>query len=140
MTVEILRADPRLRRRSAMVLAMAALAAVACVIAFHRWLSDLAAILPTDMLIVQLRAWIGLALTASGLCLLLLAGYAARLARRVTIAGRWPLADARVLRDTPIRRDADARRFARQLNVVAALLIALAIVVGAIGMRMTLHA
>lgn len=138
MTIDIQRADPRLRRKSVVVLVLAALAAIACVVAFHRWMTHQAESLPTGLLIAQLRRWIGIALTASGLCLLLLAGYSARLARRVIESRRWPLADARVWRDTPIRRDAAALRLGRWLNLVALVLVALAVVAGVLGWRLSM--
>lgn len=138
MPIDIQRADPRLRRRSPIVLALSTVAAIACVVTFHHWITQQAASLPTELLIAQLRRWIGIALTASGLCLLLLAGYAARLARRVIAARRWPLADARVLRDTPILREAAALRLGRWLNIVAIVLVVLAVAAGVLGWRLSM--
>lgn len=138
MQPDIQRADARLRLISGVVLVFATLIAIVGVIAFHRWMSQQAATLPTALLIAQLRRWIGFALLACGLCLLLLAGYAARVARQVIEQRRWPRAGARVLRDTPIRRDAAALRFGRLLNLAAIVLLALALGAGALSWRMSL--
>jgi len=126
MNREILRADVRLRRISFAVLALAAVAAFILMFAFQRWLVRTTGTMPTAQLVVQLRAWIGSALVACGVCVLLLAGYSARLARRVVEQGRWPLAGARVLQDTPIRRDADAAKIARKMNLLAIVLMLVA--------------
>lgn len=136
MHTDIQRANPRLRRLTAVVLGVATLLALLLVFAFQRWMLQQAETLPTAQLIVQLRGWIGMALTASGLCLLLLAGHTARLARRVIAERRWPLATARVLRDTPIRRETAALRLARLFNIVAVALLVLAIGVGVVSWRL----
>lgn len=136
MTADIQLADPRLRRMTIVVVVVATLAALLCVFAFQHWMLQQVDRLPNEQLIVQLRRWIGMLLTASGLCLLVLAGYAARLARRVIAERRWPLASARVLRDTPIRRDAGALRLARLFNVLAIVLVVLAIGIGAVSLRL----
>ncbi|HEY0180908.1 MAG TPA: hypothetical protein VGC30_14935 [Dokdonella sp.] len=122
---DIQRADPHLRRRSAVVLTLAALGACVLAFAFHAWLARVADAMPADLLVASLRRWIRLALIACGVCVLLLAGYAARLARRILEERRWPLASARVLHDTRIRRGAAAARIALALNAAALLLIAL---------------
>jgi hypothetical protein len=132
MNQEILRADQRLRRFSLVVLTLATLLALVLVFAFQRWLAHTADAMPAAQLIAQLRRTIGAALTASGVCILLLAGYAARLARRILEQGRWPLAQTRVLRDTPIRRGSEAERIARTLNIAATALVLLAIIVAAL--------
>jgi hypothetical protein len=98
---------------------------------FQRWLVRTTGAMPTAQLIVQLRAWIGSALVACGVCLLLLAGYSARLARRIVEQGRWPLAGARVLQDTSIRRNAEAAKIARKMNIAAIVLMLLAAGLGA---------
>lgn len=113
------------------VLALAAIAAFILMFVFQRWLVRTTGAMPTAQLIVQLRAWIGSALVASGVCLLLLAGYSARLARRIVEQGRWPLAGARVLQDTPIRRNAEAAKIARKMNIAAIVLMLLAAGLGA---------
>ena len=137
MSVEIQRADPRLRRTSAIVLTLATVAAITAVLVFHQWMSRRAAVMSTSELVDQLRHWIGIALTASGLCLLALAAYSARQARRITEQRRWPLAEARLLRDTPIRRDAAALRVGNWLKLMALFLLLLAIAAGGLGWRMS---
>lgn len=123
MGTEILRADLRLRRVTAVVLALAVLLAMALVFAFHAWMNQLATTLPTDQLVARMRRAIGFSVIAMGLCVLLLAGYTARLARRAAKERRWPLGAARVLRDTPIRRDQAALRIVRWLDVLASVLV-----------------
>ncbi|MET0226349.1 MAG: hypothetical protein ABW187_07920 [Dokdonella sp.] len=132
MNHEILRADVRLRRVSVAVLALAAIVALILMFAFRYWLTRTADTMPPAQLIVQLRIWIGAALVACGVCILALAGLAARLARRILEQRRWPLHGARVLQDTPIRRDAEAANIARKMNVAALLLMALAASLGAL--------
>ncbi|MEP7098340.1 MAG: hypothetical protein ABI748_11810, partial [Dokdonella sp.] len=83
MPTDIQPADRRLQRVTAIVLASAVLAAIILVFVFQHWLTVQASRVPTEQLIVQLRRGIGGATLAIGLCLLVLAGYAARLARRV---------------------------------------------------------
>ena len=131
MPTDIQAADRRLQRVTAIVLVLAVIVAIVLVVAFQHWLTVQANRLPTEQLIVQLRRGIGFATFAVGLCLLLLAGFAARLARRIIGERRWPLAETRVLRDTPIRRDADAKKIAGWLNAatLALLLVAAATVV-----------
>lgn len=136
MTVEIQRADPRLRRMTAVVLLLAAAAAAWSVFAFHQWILQQAAALSGEQMIARLRYWIGLGSTASGLCLLLLAAHSARTARRIAEQQRWPLADARVLRDTPVRRGPEALRFGQWLNGAALLLVLLALGVGLMSWRL----
>ncbi len=134
--VEIQRADPRARRTTIAILALATVAALLLVFAFRHWLSNLAATVSTDRLVVQLRHWIGVMMIASAACLLALAGHAARVARRIGEERRWPLAGARLLRDTPVRRDSAALRRARLLDAIAIVFVALAIGAGAIGWRL----
>lgn len=136
MNIEIQRADARLRRLTAVVLAAAAIAAAWCVFAFHQWMTQQTAALSVEQLIVRLRLWLGLATAASGLCLLLLASHSAYTARRVAQQRRWPLAGARVLRDTPIRRGDAALRLGRLLGALAVVLVVLAIGFGAVSWRL----
>lgn len=136
MSIEIQRADARLRRLTVVVLAAATIAAVGCVAAFHQWLVQQTAALSVEQLIVRLRHWIGLATAASGLCLLLLAGHSAQAARRVVEQRRWPLAGARVLRDTPIRRGDAALRLGRLLTAAAVALVLLALGAGLLSWRL----
>jgi hypothetical protein len=123
MTTEILHADRRLRRVTIAVLAIAALVALGSVHAYQTWLTQHAASMPMEQLVARLRHDIGIAVIASGVCLLLLAGYAGRMANRVKKERRWPLSGARVLRDTPIRREQAALRIGRLLDIAAFALI-----------------
>lgn len=136
MPTDIQPADRPLRRLTAIVLVLAILAAIVVVLAFQHWLTGLADRLPTEQLIVRLRRGIGFAMLASSLCLLVLAGYSARLAQRVARDRRWPLAATRVLRDTPIRRDEAAKRIAGWLNAAALMLILLAAATVALSWRL----
>lgn len=124
---EILHADLRLRRVTAIVLVLAGVLAALLVLAFHRWLSDFATTVPTEHLVARLRPWIGAGAIACSACLLLLAAYAAVHARAAATEERWPAQRSRVLRDTVVRHGADALRVARLLNLVALVLTAIGI-------------
>ena len=136
MSEEIQRADVRMRRITVVVIAVAALAALASVIAFQRWLGELAATLPTELLIANMRRWIGIAATAGSICILLLAGHAAIQARRINAGQRWPLEQARVLRDTVVRRGEAALRIGRLLNVTALVLIVVGVATALLSWRL----
>lgn len=136
MDDEILRADLRLRRVTAIVLVLAAMLAAVLVVAFGRWLSDFAVAVPTEDLVRRLRTWIGLAAIACSLCLFALAAYAAVNARRATAERRWPLQRARVLRDTVVRHGEPALRIARLLNLVALVLVAIGAAAILLGWRL----
>lgn len=127
MPTDIQPADPRLQRVTTIVLALAVLATIVLLLAFRHWLANLADRLPTEQLVMQLRRGISFATLAIALCLLVLAGYAARLARRIIEERRWPLAAMRVLRDTPIRRGDNAQKIAGWLNGTAVLLMLVAV-------------
>jgi hypothetical protein len=133
---EIQRADLRLRRTTAIVLVIAALLAALLVFAFGRWLSEFAAAVPTEHLVLRLRPWIGIAAIASSLCLFVLAGLAATRARRATVERRWPVRGARVLRDTVVRNGDAALRIARLLNLVALVLVAIGAAAILLGWRL----
>lgn len=132
----MLRADPRLRRQTLLALALAAILAVVAVLLFHDWLSGIAAIPGTDLLILRLRRLIGIGMTGSALCLAVLAWYSARKAAKVKVFQQWPLPGVRVLRDTPIRRGLAARSMGRWLNAAAAVLMLLAFATGLVSWRL----
>jgi hypothetical protein len=136
MSEEIQRADLRLRRVTIVVVAIATLAALASILVFQRWLGELAATLPTELLIAQVRRWIGVAATASSLCILLLAGHAAVQARRINAGQRWPVERARVLRDTVVRRGEAALRIGRLLNVTALMLVVVGVAAALLSWRL----
>ncbi len=132
----MLRADPRLRRQTFAALGIAAMIAVAAVFWFQSWLTGIAAVPGTDLLILRLRRLIGIALTGSAICLALLAWYSAHKAAKVKTFQQWPLPAVRVLRDTPIRRGDAALTIRRWLNIAAGVLLLLALAVGAVSWRM----
>ena len=136
MTDDMLRADPRLRRQTLLALALAAILAVVAVFLFHDWLSGIAAIPGTDLLILRLRRLIGIGMTGSALCLAVLAWYSAHKAAKVKVFQQWPLPGVRVLRDTPIRRGPAARSMGRWLNAAAAVLMLLAFATGLVSWRL----
>jgi len=129
-------ADVRLRRTTAIALTFAAAAAVLCVFAFQHWIALRAERLPTPQLVAELRRWVGAAMAAASLCLLLLAGHAGRTAHRIGLERRWPPAAARVLRDTPVRRDRAAARIRLFYMTAALLLSVLAVVAAAASWRL----
>ena len=126
----MIRADPGLRRKTFVVLGIAALLAVVAVMLFQYWLTGIANIPGTDQLILRLRRLIGIALTGSALCLACLGWYAARKASMVKTLEQWPLPGVRVLRDTPIRRGEATIVVRRSLNVAAGVLLLLALATG----------
>jgi len=130
MNVEIHRADPSLRRLTFIVLSAAVLGAVLLMVLFHNWIGRSARALPDAQFVFELRRMIGFAMTGAGLCLLVLAGYAARLGQRVIEQRRWPLTGARVMRDTRVRTGEHAIAFGRMLNIAAIALLAMSIGVG----------
>jgi hypothetical protein len=135
MNIEIHRADPQLRRLTLVVLAFAMLAAILLMAWFHRWLDRSTLQMPSERLMLEMHRMIGITSTASGICVLLLAGYAARLGRRVIDARRWPLRGSRVVLDTRVRTGDAAVAFGRMLNIVAVVLIVLAFAFGVLGWR-----
>jgi hypothetical protein len=136
MNVEIQPADVRLRRVSAVVLLLALLAAVATVLLARDWMIARAVASTPTQLVAQMRQWIGIAAIAAGACLLLLAIHAWRLSRATRAQQRWPLIEARVLRDTPVRHGEAALRIGRMLHVVSLLLFGFAAAIVAIGWRL----
>lgn len=135
MSTEIHRADPQLRRIALRVLGAAAIAAVLAVALFRHWLAGVAQTMPPDVFFHTIRRMIGISSLACGLCVLLLAAYAARVGRRAIEQRRWPLSSSRVLRDTPVRSGGDAVAFGRQLIGAAIALVAAALAFGALGWR-----
>lgn len=136
MSDEILRADLALRRKTLLILGIAIVLAIGCLFAFHRWLIETVVGIDVHAAITRVRGMIGLALTASAVCLAVLAAYSARKGARARDIEQWPLPGARVLRDTPIRRGAAARRIGRWLQATAILLTVLAIGVGLVSWRL----
>ena len=137
MSNDMLRADPRLRRRTIGILVAAAVLCVAAVLVFQRWMLGVAdEVQSLDALVPRLQTWTALALTGSALCLAVLAWLAARSGRRACQSEQWPLPGARVIRDTPMRRGAPARRVGRLLQVTALALIALAIGAALVSLRL----
>jgi hypothetical protein len=136
MNIEIHRADPQLRRLTLVVLASAMLAAILLMAWFHHWLDRSTVAMPTERFMLEMHRMIGITSTASSLCLLLLAACAARLGRRVIAARRWPLQGSRVVLDMRIRTGDEAAAFGRVLNIVAVVLVVLAIAFGVLGWRL----
>ena len=141
MDIEIQRADIRLRKVTIFVLIFAAILAVAVILLARHWLIEQAIASTTEELLPRMRHWLGAASIACGLCLLALAAHAWGRGRAATAQRRWPLANARVLRDTPVRRGDAALRVARLLNLVSLMLVAFAVATIALSWRLfvTLH-
>jgi hypothetical protein len=140
MDIEIQRADTRLRRVTVVVLVLATIAAAGVIVLVHGWMIRRALASTPEQLLAQMRQWLGLASIACGLCLLLLAAHAWRRGRAAVAQRRWPVANARVLRDTPIRRDDAALGIARLLNLVSLMLLAFAVALIALSWRLFLVA
>ena len=136
MAIEIQTADRRLRRSTVMWTGVAVIVALGALLLFWHFIARRADTLPTPALVAETRRWIAAALTVSGLCLLLLAGLAARRARQARGEDRWPIASARVLRDTRVRHGEAALHIARLLEMAAVLAMLLALAAGALGWRL----
>jgi hypothetical protein len=135
MTTEIHPADPRLRRVAFCIIGACAIAALLAAAAFRQWLDRIAGTMTAEAFVHTVRRTIGLSSIACGVCVLLLAAYAAWLGRRVIAHRRWPLPLARVLRDTPVRSGGDAVSFGRILLVAAAALAVAGLTFGVLGLR-----
>ena len=136
MSDDIVRADPRLRRKTLFALGLAAVLALVAIIFFQRWLNGIGAISGTDLLILRLRRMIGIGMTGSALCLALLAWYAAHQASKTKVAGQWPPPGARVIRDTAVRRGPTAGNIVRLLQLTAVVLLVLAFSTGYFSLQM----
>jgi hypothetical protein len=97
---------------------------------FHGWLHRSTAEMAREVFVLQIHRMVGISCTLLALCVLALAGYAARVSRRITESQRWPLRDARVVLDTRVRSGDEALALARTLRLVALGLIAVAFVIG----------
>ena len=116
MGIEIQRADIRLRRLTVVVFMLAALGAVVVVLLASQWMIEQAIVSTPEQLVSRMRQWLGAVSIACGLCLLALAMHAWRRGRAASAERRWPLANARVLRDTPVYDEAAAERHWRTLT------------------------
>ena len=136
MSTEIRHADPQLRRRTLAVLGAATLAAIGLMAWFDGWLHRSTASLPRDILVLEIQRMVGITCTLSALCILALAGYAARLARRVAEEKQWPMQRSRVVLDMRVRTGEEALAFARTLKISALVLIVVAFAIGILGWRL----
>ncbi len=132
----MIRADPGLRRQTFIVLGVAALVAIAAVFVFQHWLTGIANVPGTEMLIQRLRRLIGIALTGSAICLAFLAWYSAHKATLIEKFKQWPLPGVRVLRDTSVKRGAQAMKVRLSLNLAAGVLLLLALAAGFVSFRL----
>lgn len=136
MDTEIQRADPRLRRRTWVVLAVAALAAAAIFAVATHWMTAHAYATDPQLLIVEMRRWIAAVALGCSACVLALAAYAWSRARRASAEGRWPLQAARLLRDARIRRGDEVRAVVRMLDLVAGMLLLFGIAAAVLAVRL----
>jgi hypothetical protein len=133
MGAEIQQADPQLRRRTFAVLGAAVVIAILVTTWFHGWLHRSTAEMGREVFVLQIHRMVGISSTLLALCVLALAGYAARVSRRITEAQRWPLRDERVVLDTRVRSGEEALALASTLRLVALVLIVIAFAVGIFG-------
>jgi len=136
MATDIQRADVRLRRMTVIVLLLAAIGATGMIVFARQWMIEQAIVSTPEQLVSRMRQWLGAASIACGLCLLALAVYAWRRGRAASAQRRWPLANARVLRDTPVRHGEAALGVARLLNLVSLMLLAFAMATIALSWRL----
>jgi len=126
MSEEIQRADPAYRRRTLLLLVVAVVLALAVLAGAQRWMQAHAIVGSPRDAALQIRQWIGITATLCGFCLLALAGHAWWLSSRAQRDARWPLASARVMRDTRVRRGVAVAPIVRWLRIAAVILIVLA--------------
>jgi hypothetical protein len=136
MSTEIQPADPALRRRTFVVLGAGALVAIALVVWFGGWLQRSTASMPQEVLVLEVHRMLGITSTLFAIGVLLLAGYAARAARRVGEDRRWPQRDARVVVDTRVRSGEEALAVASALRLTALILIVVAFAIGFFGWQL----
>jgi len=127
---EVVRADPAFRRRFLGVVLLLAGAGAAALVALHFHLEatrDLARDDPARA--IEHMLWLLEVLSAVTAAALILFGlYGLRLATRVYRAERYPLAEQRVLRDTPVTVGGAAQRRALAIGATSALLLVAGIV------------
>lgn len=126
MSEDIQRADPAYRRRTLWLLAGAIVLAVVVLVGAQRWMQAHAIVGAPREAAMQIRQWIGITMTLCGFCLLALAGHAWWLSSRALRGARWPLAGARVMRDTRVRRGDAVAPIVRWLRVATLAFVALA--------------
>jgi len=125
---EWLRADPGMRRRAIVFLAVLAIAAVVAFLALEQWLAGLQASDPA-LAIGTMRhvlRWTFAAMTAS---LVLFAAYLWLLGRRILVAEQYPPPGMKVVRDTLVVRGEPARRRGRMAQGLAIVLLIAAVAV-----------
>jgi hypothetical protein len=133
---EILRADSALRRKTTVILTIAVVASIVALVFFQRWLLEWMVSSSAQQAMQRTRILMSLALTASAMCLAVLAAYCAKKGSKAQATARWPLENARVLFDKPVRRGAQAKRIGSWLQILAAILLLLALGCGAISLRL----
>lgn len=126
MSEEIQRADPTYRRRTLRLLGAAVVLALVALVCAQRWMQAHAIVGSPREAALQIRQWIGITATLCGFCLLALAGHAWWLSSRARREARWPLAGARVMRDTRVRRGTSVESIVRWLRIATLVLVALA--------------
>ena len=126
MSEEIQRTDPVYRRRTLRLLAAAIVLAIIALVCAQRWMLAHAIVGAPREAAMQIRQWIGITATLCGFCLLALAGHAWWLSSRAQREARWPLASARVMRDTRVRRGNAVAPIVRWLRIATLILVALA--------------
>ena len=129
-------ADPDLRRRTLLLVALAL--ALACVGFFllQHWIVDLQSGSPEEALAALLTAlrWGTLGMTA---LLLALAVYLWRFAARVRHDQRFPPTEQRVIRDTPVLEGTEALGRARMLRMLAGIFALSSLALIAVVSRLT---
>ncbi len=127
---EVVRADPAFRRRFLGVVLLLAAAGAAALVALHFHLEATRELARDDPArAIEHMLWLLEVVSAVTAASLILFGlYGVRLAARVYRAQRYPLAEQRVLRDTPVTIGRAAQRRALAIGATSTLLIAAGIV------------
>lgn len=126
MSDEIQRADPAYRRRTFVLLAVAALLALLALVAIRHWMAAHVINGSPREVAAQMSNWISISVTLCGFCLLALGAYAGRCSIRAARERRWPLPGTRVVRDTRVRHGDAVAPIVRWLRIAAFVTVALA--------------
>jgi hypothetical protein len=124
---EILRADPRLRHGTLLVVLILLGLGVVGLFGLDRYLQGVAADaqLEPEAVFRKIFNLLRLSFVAGGVGLILSGAYLGRFAMRILASGQFPPPGARVIRDTPILRGAPAKRQGRSMATLAILLVVL---------------
>lgn len=131
MTDTIHRGDPKFKRLVIVLVICGIVIAALFTVEVLHWLQGLRKMANPSLVLAQLKFSIGAGAGGVAICFLALATYWAILGSRILREQRWPIANARILRDTPIRYGKSAQRKGATILLMALILLILAFVIPA---------